>query len=51
MDYDVANGLFAKYGKDFNAVWMVNYNGENLAPNITVLLESFSENPCKIRGF
>jgi len=45
VDYDVANGFFAKYGNDFNAVWMVNYYGENLAPNITVV-EGVGENPC-----
>jgi len=47
VNYDVANGLFAIYGKDYNAVWMVSYNGENIAPNITIKSEGLGKNPCK----
>lgn len=47
VNLNVASGLFLKYGRDYDAVWMVRYNGENLAPNITMGSEGLGMNPCE----
>lgn len=44
---DVASSLFAMYSTDYDAVWMVSYNGENVAPNITIKSEGLGKHPCK----
>jgi len=49
VSQEIASRFSAKDGRNYDAVWMLSYKGENVPANLTIKLEGLGINPCQRR--
>jgi len=50
VNKSVVSAFAAQYGGNYDAVWILNYHGENVATNLTIELEGLGRHPCERQG-